>query len=166
MNLLLNKRNQWRSHFLLFWRWNKVRSCLPELNSHKAGVNPNGLTTKLGIGVCGGCVCVRAHARMLRHVWLFVTLWKSTARLFCPCYSPGKNSGVGCHLLQEILWPRDRTHVSYIAGRFFTTEPSEKHTLKIEVYMTKKSIILAGMGRLEKASLRKWIALLFYLESL
>ena len=35
------------------------------------------------------------------------------ARLLCPWDSPGKDSGVGCHaLLQGILRPRDRTHVS------------------------------------------------------
>ena len=118
MNLLLNKRNQWRNHFLLCWRWNKARSCFPELNSHKAGVSPNGLTSKLGVVVCApSCV------------WLFAALWQAAARLLWPWGSPGKNSGVGCHL-QEILQPRDWTHVSCIAGRFFTTEPSEKHTLK------------------------------------
>ena len=35
--------------------------------------------------------------------------------------SPGKNTGVGFHaLLQGISQPRDRTHVSHIAGRFST----------------------------------------------
>ena len=35
-----------------------------------------------------------------------------------------KNTGVGCHfLLQGISWPRDRTRISCIAGRLFTTEP-------------------------------------------
>ena len=38
-----------------------------------------------------------------------------------PWDSPGKNTGVGCHfLLQGIFPPRDRTHVSDTAGRFFT----------------------------------------------
>ena len=36
-------------------------------------------------------------------------------------YSPGKNTGVGYHaLLQGSSQPKDRTHVSCIAGRFFT----------------------------------------------
>ena len=36
--------------------------------------------------------------------------------LLAPWDSPGKNTGVGCHaLLQGILWPRDRTRVSYIS---------------------------------------------------
>ena len=35
--------------------------------------------------------------------------------------SPGKNTRVGCHaFLQGIFQPRDGTHVSHIAGRFFT----------------------------------------------
>ena len=43
------------------------------------------------------------------------------ARLLFSRDSPGKNTGVGCHfLLQRILQPRNRTHVSCIAGWFFT----------------------------------------------
>ena len=43
------------------------------------------------------------------------------ARLLCPWKYPGKNTGVGSHfLLQGSSWPRDLTHVSHIAGRFFT----------------------------------------------
>ena len=35
--------------------------------------------------------------------------------------SPGKNAGVGCHaLLRGSSQPRDQTHVSRIAGGFFT----------------------------------------------
>ena len=38
-------------------------------------------------------------------------------------HSPGKNTGVGCHaVLQGSSPPRNRTWVSCIAGRFFTTE--------------------------------------------
>ena len=38
------------------------------------------------------------------------------ARLPCPWDSPGKNTGVGCHLLlQEIFLPRDRTHSSCVS---------------------------------------------------
>ena len=39
----------------------------------------------------------------------------------CPWNSPGSVIGVGCHSLpQGSSWPRDRTLVSCIAGRFFT----------------------------------------------
>ena len=40
------------------------------------------------------------------------------ARLLCPWNSPGKNTGVGCHLLLQGIFP---TQVSYIAGGVFTT---------------------------------------------
>jgi len=44
--------------------------------------------------------------------------------LLCPWDSPGKNTGVGCHVfLWESPRPRDRTLVSCIADRFFTAEP-------------------------------------------
>ena len=49
------------------------------------------------------------------------------ARLLCPWDFPGKNTGVGGHfLLQGIFWLRDGTHVSCIAGSFFTTVPPGK----------------------------------------
>ena len=39
----------------------------------------------------------------------------------CPWGYSGKSTGVGCHfLLQEIFRTRDRTQMSFIAGRFFT----------------------------------------------
>ena len=63
----------------------------------------------------------------LSHVMLFATLWTVPTRLLCLRDSPGKNTGVACHaLLQGISPPRDRTQVSYIAGRLFTAEPPGK----------------------------------------
>ena len=51
-------------------------------------------------------------------------------RLLCPWNFPGKNTGVGCHvLLRGSSQPRDRTWVFCITGRFFTTEPSGKPLL-------------------------------------
>ena len=42
--------------------------------------------------------------------------------LYSPWNSPGQNTGVGSlSLLQGIFQPRDRTQVSRIAGRFFTS---------------------------------------------
>ena len=42
-------------------------------------------------------------------------------RLLCPWDFPGKNTGVGCHVLLRVsFWPRDWTLISYTAGRFFT----------------------------------------------
>ena len=38
-----------------------------------------------------------------------------------------KNTGVNCQfLLQGIFLTQDQTHISYIAGGFFTTEPPRK----------------------------------------
>ena len=55
-----------------------------------------------------------------------------------------KNSGMGCHFfLQESSWPREQTcfsYVSYIAGRFFTTEPSG--TLPINGSKAKAKILV------------------------
>ena len=40
--------------------------------------------------------------------------------------SPGKNTGVAISFSRGSFLPRDWTQVSYIAGRFFTTEPPGK----------------------------------------
>ena len=46
--------------------------------------------------------------------------------------SPGKNTAVGCHfLLQEIFLTKDRTHISCIAGGFFTTEAAHQAPLSM-----------------------------------
>ena len=64
------------------------------------------------------------------HLLLSATLWTDPAKFLCPRGSPGKNAGVGCHvLLQRTFPPRGRTCSSCnscIAGRFFTTEPPGK----------------------------------------
>ena len=52
-------------------------------------------------------------------------LWP--ARPLCPWDFSGKNTGVGCHfLLQGYSQPRDSTGISYLASRFFTSEPPGK----------------------------------------
>ena len=67
------------------------------------------------------------------HVWVHGcsvvsnSLWPPLARLLCPWDFPGKNTGVGCHFLfWGSSWPRGRTCISCIAGRFFTTDPAGK----------------------------------------
>ena len=46
---------------------------------------------------------------------------------FQATFLTGKNTGVCCHfLLWRSSWPRDCTHISCTASRFFTTEPSGK----------------------------------------
>ena len=65
------------------------------------------------------CVCPRVFACSV----MSDSLWPhrlQPARLACPCDSPGKNIGVGCHaLLQGIISP---TQGSVLAGEFFATE--------------------------------------------
>ena len=52
-------------------------------------------------------------------------LWPT--RLLCPWNFIGKDRGVGCiSSSRESSWPRDRTHISCIAGGFFTTESFRK----------------------------------------
>ena len=57
------------------------------------------------------------------------------ARLHCPCDSPGKNTGLGCHfLLQQIfLTQGSNSYLLNWQGRFFTTEPPGK-PLKLTRY--------------------------------
>ena len=40
---------------------------------------------------------------LFSRVQLFVTLWTESTGLLCPWDSPGKNTGLGCHFLQEIF---------------------------------------------------------------
>ena len=53
--------------------------------------------------------------QLLRCIWLFVTLWTMARQ------APGKNTGVGCHLLLQGIFPTQRQAcISCIAGGFFT----------------------------------------------
>ena len=50
------------------------------------------------------CVCVCVCVCVLSHfccVQLFATLWTEPTRLLHPWDSPGKNTGVGCHVLLQ-----------------------------------------------------------------
>ena len=47
-----------------------------------------------------GCLFVVFYS--LSHVLLFLTPWTVPARLLSPCDSPGKNTGVGFHFLEEV----------------------------------------------------------------
>ena len=59
----------------------------------------------------GVCLC-----SLLSRVYFFATQWTKACQA-----PPGKNTGVGCHnFFQGISRPRDRTWVSFIAGKFFT----------------------------------------------
>ena len=39
------------------------------------------------------------------HVQLFASLWTTARRLLCLWDSPGKNTGVGCHTLLQVIFP-------------------------------------------------------------
>ena len=73
------------------------------------------------------CVCVRS----LSHIQLFATSWTTPARLLCPWDFSGKSTGGGVAVSssRRSSQPRDRTCVSWLAGRFsYTAEPlGEQH---------------------------------------
>ena len=52
------------------------------------------------------------------------------ARLFCPWKSPGKNTGVGCHFLLQVIFPTQGQNSCLVspalAGGFFSTVPPGK----------------------------------------
>ena len=61
-------------------------------------------------------------------------LWP--AWLLCPWNFPGKNTGAGSHsLLRGSSWPRDRTWVSCIAGRFFTIWATREAILHVHWWL-------------------------------
>ena len=67
----------------------------------------------------------------------FANPWTVTHRLLCPWDFRGKNTGVGWQFLLQGIFP---THVEpespELAGRFFTTEPSEKPCVYTYSYPT------------------------------
>ena len=72
-------------------------------------------------------VCLPHHEWVSEwsHSVLSDSLWPhglQPTRLLCPCDSPGKNTGVVViPLSRESSQTKDRTWVSHIAGRFFTS---------------------------------------------
>ena len=54
------------------------------------------------------CVCMLS---CFSHVWLFVILWTVVIKLLCPRDSPGKNTGVGCHILLQGIFPTQRLNL-------------------------------------------------------
>ena len=61
------------------------------------------------------------HEVLVQSLTTSDSLWPvdcSPDRLLCPWDSPGKNTGVGCHVLLQVIsssWPKDRAHISYIS---------------------------------------------------
>ena len=68
------------------------------------------------------------------------TLWPhglQPARLLCPCYFPGKNTGVSCHFLLQGIVSTQGSNLRLLPlpaleGRFFTIEPLGKPHIMME----------------------------------
>ena len=57
-------------------------------------------------------------------------------RLLCPWEFPGKNTGMGCHFLLQIIFLTKSSNPGCLHYRFFTPEsPGKPHTY---IYLTKK----------------------------
>ena len=80
------------------------------------------------------CTYSQAHSHVMLSysscVRLFVTLWSVAPtspcpRLLCPWDSPGKNTGVGCHVLPQGIFLTQKLNpclmCSVLAGGFLTT---------------------------------------------
>ena len=62
-----------------------------------------------------------------------------STRVYCPWDFPSKNTGVGCHFLfQGIFLTRDWTHISCLAGIFFTIESPGK---SLSVFLSSRHIV-------------------------
>ena len=74
--------------------------------------------------------------QLLSRVWLFAT------PMYSPWNSPGQNTGVGSlSLLQGIFPTQDQTHVSCIAGRYFTAWATrEAHSFYLDTTFLKISV--------------------------
>ena len=66
------------------------------------------------------------HTQLLNFVQLFATSWTAAFRLFCPWDFPGKNTGVGFHVLFYGIYPGIGPSSPVLAGGFFTIEPPGK----------------------------------------
>ena len=62
--------------------------------------------------------------------------------LLCPWDPPGKNPGVGCHVLLQGIFPTQGLNPCLtspeLAGRFFTTEPSGKPLVYLRIESSSK----------------------------
>ena len=78
--------------------------------------------------------CMVSH---FSHVCLFVTLWTVPPKFLCAWDSPGKNMGVGCHVLLQGIFPTQGSNSHLLspalAGGFFTTSTLGKHNCLIKL---------------------------------
>ena len=75
---------------------------------------------------------VRVHVRVLSHSIVPNPLRPHTlhpTRHLCPWDFPGKNTGLGCHVLLQAIFPTHGSNLTLgfpaLAGRFFTSVPLE-----------------------------------------
>ena len=63
--------------------------------------------------------------------WLFLTLWTIAHQVPLSMGFSRQEywSGLPCLVLAEFSQPRDQTHISCMAGGFFTAEPPRKHRI-------------------------------------
>ena len=77
-------------------------------------------------------------AWVLSRVWFFAAPW--TVALQDPLSKGFSRQEYWSAIFSSrgSSWPRDQTHISCTAGRFFTTEPSGKTSVNLELYQKKK----------------------------
>ena len=85
----------------------------------------------------------KCHAKcmlsQLSRVWLFGTL--KPTRLLCPWDSPEKNTGVGCHVLLQGIFPTQGSNLCLLqllhwAGKFFTTSATREALMSHNFFFT------------------------------
>ena len=94
-------------------------------------------------------MCVLSH---FSRVWFFATPWTVAARLLCPWDSPGKNTGVGCHVLLQWMVPNQGSNpcllclLNWQVGSLPLAPPGKSQTqccsYHIITFLTFKSICI------------------------
>ena len=79
-------------------------------------------------------------AQSLSCIWFFVTPW--TARLLCPCNSPDKNTGGGCHFLLQGIFPTQGSNAGLLhcrQTRYQLSHQGNQISLSTNIYQAKAS---------------------------
>ena len=93
------------------------------------------------------CVCV---CQSLSFVQLFVPHELGLIRVFCPWNSPGKNTGVGCHLLLQGIFLTQGSDLNLLHCGKILYHLSHQHILLIYlIFVTHSFICLAPKEPLE-----------------
>ena len=104
-------------------------------------------------------VCVSVCVCVLSYIWLFQPYRLEPSKLLCPCSSPGKNTGVGCHFL--IQGSNPHLFSPAMAGRFLTTNATRKassglYTLLHLKWITNKDL-LYSTGNSSQCYVAAWM---------